>query len=136
MKRLLIALAMLCAAPAHADSRLPAAEWADRQLSDARQEAAARALMNEVRCLVCAGQSVGDSDAELAGDMRHLIRQRIAAGEQPAEIRSWLIQRYGNSITYKPPVEPLTWPLWIAPLLLLLTGVFLLRGRIRTRRRR
>lgn len=134
MRRLLFALAMVFAAPVLADSNLPPAEWSDRQLPDPRQEAAARALMNEVRCLVCAGQSVGDSDAELAGDMRHLIRQRIAAGEQPSEIRSWLIERYGNSITYKPPVEPLTWPLWIAPVLLLLSGLFLLRRRFRMRR--
>ena len=136
MNRLLVALLLAVSAPAYPDSNLPAAEWSDRQLPDPRQEAAARALMNEVRCLVCAGQAVGDSDAELAGDMRHLIRQRIAAGEQPSEIRAWLIERYGNSITYKPPVEPLTWPLWIAPFLLLLCGLFLLRGRIRMRRRR
>lgn len=136
MNRVLIAILLVMAAPAHGDSNLPAAEWADRQLPDPRQEAAARKLMNEVRCLVCAGQAVGDSDAELAGDMRHLIRQRIAAGEQPSQIRTWLIERYGNSITYNPPVEPLTWPLWLAPLLLLVTGFLLLRNRIRMRRRR
>jgi len=134
--RLLLCLALALAAPAIADSNLPAAQWSDRQLPDARQEAAARALMDEVRCLVCEGQAVGDSDAELAGDMRHLIRERIAAGQTPRQIRSWLIERYGNWITYNPPVEPVTWPLWLAPLALLLGGLFLLRGRIRMRKRR
>ena len=69
------------AAPAQADSDLPAARWANEQLPDARQEAQAKALMEELRCLVCQGQSIADSDAELAGDMRALVRQRIAAGE-------------------------------------------------------
>lgn len=136
MIRLLLAVAVALAAPVFADSSMPAARWSDRQLPDPRQEAAARSLMDEVRCLVCEGQSVGDSDAELAGDMRHLIRERIAAGETPSEIRAWLVERYGNWITYSPPVEPLTWPLWIAPLALLAGGLFLLRRRIRLRRSR
>lgn len=136
MMRLLVAVALIAAAPAFADSSLPAATWSDRQLPDPRQEAAARALMDEVRCLVCEGQAVGDSDAELAGDMRHLIRERIAAGQTPEQIRSWLIERYGNWITYNPPVQPVTWPLWLAPLILLLGSLFLLRKRIRIGGRR
>ena len=58
--------------------------------------------MEELRCLVCQGQSIADSDAELAGDMRDLVRRRIAAGEKPSAIRAWLIQRYGSWISYKP----------------------------------
>ena len=135
MTRLLFAVAVALAVPAYADSSLPAARWSDRQLPDPRREAAARALMDEVRCLVCEGQSVGDSDAELAVDMRHQIRQRIAAGETPAEIRSWLIERYGNWITYNPPVQPVTWALWLAPIVLIVGGLFLLRRRIRVRKR-
>lgn len=133
MKRLLISV-LLAAAPLRADSSLPAAEWSDRQLADPRQEAAARALMDEIRCLVCQGQAIGDSDAELAGDMRHLIRTRIAAGERPEAIRSWLIDRYGNWVTYRPPAEPITWPLWGAPILFLGAGLFLVRRQIRLRR--
>ena len=72
-----------CAQPLLADSNLPPAYWADRQLPDPRQEAQAQALMEELRCLVCQGQSIADSDAELAGDMRDLVRRRIAAGEKP-----------------------------------------------------
>jgi len=133
MSRWLIPLALL-AAPAWADSELPAARWANEQLPDPRQEAAAQALMEELRCLVCQGQSIADSDAELAGDMRALVRQRIAAGERPEAVRGWLIDRYGNWVSYRPPVEPLTWPLWIAPLLMLGAGAYLLRKRFRRRR--
>ena len=115
------------AQPLFADSNLPPAYWADRQLPDARQEAQAQALMQELRCLVCQGQSIADSDAELAGDMRDLVRRRIAAGEKPATIRAWLIQRYGTWISYKPTAEPAAWPLWLAPLALLLIGAWLIR---------
>jgi cytochrome c-type biogenesis protein CcmH len=132
---LLILLALIAAPPALADSSLPAAQWADRQLPDPRQEARARALMEELRCLVCQGQSIADSDAEIAGDMRHLVRSRIAAGEQPRHIRAWLVERYGDWISYRPPAAPIGWPLWAAPLLLLLGGALLVRKRIRLRRR-
>ena len=131
--RLLLLFLALIAAPAVADSDLPAARWANEQLPDARQEAAAKALMEELRCLVCQGQSIADSDAEMAGDMRALVRQRIAAGEKPADVRAWLTDRYGNWVSYRPPVEPITWPLWIAPLLLLGAGALLLRNRFRRR---
>jgi cytochrome c-type biogenesis protein CcmH len=125
---------LLFTAPADADSSLPPAEWADRQLPDQRQEAQAKALMEQLRCLVCQGQSIADSDAELAGDMRHLVRSRIAAGERPREVRRWLVQRYGNWVSYQPPVEPMTWPLWLAPLALLGLGAWLAKARLRRRR--
>lgn len=134
MKRVMIAFALMSAAPVLADSDLPAARWANEQLPDPRQEAAAKALMEELRCLVCQGQSIADSDAELAGDMRAMVRQRIANGEKPERVRSWLIQRYGNWVSYRPPVEPATWPLWAAPALLLLAGAWLLRKRLVRRR--
>ena len=133
MKRMLPILLML-AVPAWADSGLPPARWANEQLLDPRQEAQARALMEELRCLVCQGQSIADSDAEIAGDMRALVRQRIAAGESPDQVRSWLIERYGNWVSYRPPVEPITWPLWAAPIVLLLGGVWVLRKRLVRRR--
>ncbi len=129
MRALILVLALFIAQPLLADSNLPPAYWANRELPDAKQEARAQALMEELRCLVCQGQSIADSDAELAGDMRDLVRRRIAAGQKPSEIRSWLVQRYGNWVTYKPPVEPVTWPLWAAPALLLIVGAWLLRKR-------
>lgn len=133
--RVLAALVLVLAVPAHADSTMPPAEWANRQLPDSRQESQARALMEQLRCLVCQGQSIADSDAELAGDMRHMVRARIAAGEKPADVRRWLIERYGNWVSYKPPVKPITWPLWFAPLLLLVLGAWLASSRLRRRHR-
>jgi cytochrome c-type biogenesis protein CcmH len=135
LKRLALAFALARAQPSLADSNLPPAYWANRQLPDARQEAQAQALMEQLRCLVCQGQSIADSDAELAGDMRDLVRRRIAAGERPPQIRSWLIQRYGTWISYRPTDEPAAWPLWMAPLVLLVVGAFLIRRRIRFKAR-
>ena len=134
MKPLLALLLMMISAPALADSSLPPAQWADRQLPDQRQEAEARALMEQLRCLVCQGQSIADSDAEIAGDMRHLVRSRIAAGERPGEVRRWLVERYGNWVSFKPPLESATWPLWLAPLILLGLGAWLARSRLKRRR--
>jgi len=134
VKRLLLLATLFLAQPLLADSNLPPAYWSERQLPDPRQEAEAQALMEQLRCLVCQGQSIADSDAELAGDMRDLVRRRIAAGEKPDAIRAWLIQRYGTWISYKPTDEPAAWPLWLAPLALLLVGGWLIRRRITVRR--
>ena len=133
MKRLLLLIAVAAAQPIWADSDLPPAYWSDRQLPNPKQEAEAEGLMEQIRCLVCQGQSIADSDAELAGDMRDLVRRRIAAGEKPDAVRAWLIQRYGTWISYKPTAEPAAWPLWLAPLALLLVGAWLVRNRIRAR---
>ena len=135
MRVLAFVLALALAQTLLADSNLPPAYWANRQLPDPKQEARAESLMEELRCLVCQGQSIADSDAELAGDMRDLVRRRIAAGDKPIAIRAWLIQRYGSWISYKPTEEPAAWPLWLAPLALLLAGAFLIRRRIRMKAR-
>jgi cytochrome c-type biogenesis protein CcmH len=131
---LLLAAALLLAGPAQADSLLPPAEYSYTQLPDPKQEAEAVALMETLRCLVCQGQSIADSDAEMAGDMRAMVRQRIAAGETPEQIRAWLIERYGNWVSYDPPLSPMTWPLWAAPILLIVAGLFLARGRFRRKK--
>ena len=133
MRLLLLLMAFIAAQPLLADSNLPPAYWANRQLPDQKQEEEAQALMSEIRCLVCQGQSIADSDAELAGDMRDLVRRRIAAGERPNAIRSWLIQRYGTWISYKPTSELAAWPLWLAPVALLMIGSWMIRRRIRLR---
>lgn len=135
MRVVLLIIALAATQPLLADSHLPPAYWADRQLPDPKQEQEAQGLMAELRCLVCQGQSIADSDAELAGDMRDLVRRRIAAGNKPSEIRAWLVQRYGSWISYKPTGEPAAWPLWLAPLALLVTGAWLLRRRIRLRKK-
>src|SRR4051794_13669798 len=105
MRWVIALLVGIAGIPLLADSNLPPAYWANRQLPDATQENKAQALMAELRCLVCQGQSIADSDAELAGDMRDLVRRRIAAGEKPSAIRAWLVQRYGSWISYKPTAE-------------------------------
>jgi cytochrome c-type biogenesis protein CcmH len=132
-RALVITAALVLASPLVADSNLPPAYWANRQLPDPQQEARAQALMEELRCLVCQGQSIADSDAELAGDMRDLVRRRIAAGEKPADIRTWLISRYGSWVSYKPTGEPAAWVLWLIPLLLLLAGGWIATSRIKRR---
>jgi cytochrome c-type biogenesis protein CcmH len=135
MRALIFILLLAFAAPAIADSALPPAALANTQLPDPRQERQARALMEEIRCLVCQGQSIADSDAEMAGDMRALIRERIQRGESAEQIRAWLIQRYGNWVSYDPPFDPVTWPLWAMPILLILAGFWLARGRFKRRGR-
>ena len=135
MRTSIIALALVFAAPALADSSLPPSYWANRQLPDEWQEAKAQALMAELRCLVCQGQSIADSDAELAGDMRDLVRRRIAAGEKPDQIRNWLIDRYGSWVSYRPTSEPSAWPLWAAPIVLIGLGGLLAAKRLKGRAR-
>ena len=134
MRKLLLLVALAAAQPLYADSNLPPAYWSDRQLPNPKQEAEAQALMEQLRCLVCQGQSIADSDAELAGDMRDLVRRRIAAGDTPDAIRAWLIQRYGSWISYQPTGELSAWPLWLLPLALLVAGAWLIGRRVRLRR--
>lgn len=133
--RCVIPLLMLVApVAAMADSNLPAAPLANTQLADPTQEETARALMETIRCLVCDGQSVADSDAEMAGDMRALIRQRVQAGESAGSIKAWLIDRYGPGITFDPPFRVETMFLWVAPFILIILGAILMRSRIKVRR--
>ena len=134
MRRAALAL-LLLTAPLAAQPTMPSSPYAYTQLPDPKQEAEAKALMETLRCLVCQGQSIADSNADMAGDMRALVRERIQRGERPEAIRRWLIERYGDWVSYSPPVEPLTWPLWAAPLLLLGAGLFLARGRFRRKAR-
>ena len=116
-------------APLAAQDMLPPAPYAYKQLADPAQERKAQALMETLRCLKCQSQAISDSDAPMAGDMRHQVRTRIAAGEDPEAIRQWLIERYGDYVSYTPQVRPITWPLFAAPLLILAVAAFLLRGR-------
>jgi cytochrome c-type biogenesis protein CcmH len=130
MRRFLALLALLAlAAPLAAQDTMPPAPYAYRQLDDPAQEAKAQALMETLRCLKCQSQSIADSDAPMAGDMRSQVRQRIARGEDPEAIRAWLIERYGDYVSYAPRVTALTWPLFVLPLLLLGLAALLLRRR-------
>ena len=80
-------------------------------------------LVNELRCLVCQNNSIADSNAMLATDLRREVRELIAAGKSDAEIRTYMTDRYGDFVLYRPPVAPRTWLLWAAPALLLLGGL-------------
>ena len=133
MKRVLVALALL-AAPLAAQDTLPPAPYAYRQLDDPALEAKARELMETIRCLKCQSQSIADSNAQMAGDMRHEVRTRIAAGDSPDEVRAWLVERYGDYVSYEPRVTAATWPLFAIPLLLLVAALVIVRRRMARRR--
>src|SRR3546814_13600806 len=87
--------------------------------------------MEELRCLVCQGQSIADSDAPLAGDMRHEVRSKIAAGASPGEIKAWLVARYGNWVSYDPPFDGEKAFLWLGPLVFHPLGGWRGVGRLR-----
>ena len=110
MKALFYALALI-AAPAAAQ------DYAQEGLPNQKQEAQAMALMDSIRCVVCQGQPISGSDADLAGDMRRVIREQIAAGKSPDQVRAWLVSRYGDWVSFKPVVRTATLPLWLVPLL-------------------
>jgi cytochrome c-type biogenesis protein CcmH len=104
---------------------------ADQPLPDAAQEARAQDLFEEVRCVVCQHESIADSPAGIAADMRRLVREEIASGSSDDAVRADLVRRWGDFILFKPPVNPATWLLWFGPvgLVLLIGAVFLLRSR-------
>jgi cytochrome c-type biogenesis protein CcmH len=112
---LIAATALVLAAPA----------WAvtpDEQLQDPKLEARARALSQELRCLVCQNQSIDDSAAPLAHDLRVILRERIAAGDTDKEAVGYLVRRYGDFVLLRPPFQADTWALWLGPLAVLLLG--------------
>jgi cytochrome c-type biogenesis protein CcmH len=108
--------------------------WAvqpDEQLADPALEERARGISAGLRCLVCQNQSIDDSDAPLARDLRILVRQRISAGDTDEAVRDYLVARYGDFILLKPPFDAATLLLWLTPVLVLLAG-----GAIAVRSRR
>ncbi|WP_235901135.1 cytochrome c-type biogenesis protein [Pontixanthobacter aquaemixtae] len=127
----MLAIMILVPEPLSAQQSLPPAPLAYEQLEDPAQEQAAQELMETLRCLKCQSQSIADSDAPMAGDMRHQVRSRIAAGEDPEAIRAWLVERYGDYVSYAPSVSETTWPLFAVPLLLMLVAGALIWRRLR-----
>jgi cytochrome c-type biogenesis protein CcmH/NrfF len=121
MKGLLFALALV-ATPLSAQFGT-AANYANVQLSDPVKEERAVALMENLRCIQCQGQSIHDSDAPIAGAMRHEVRSRIVAGQSDQQITDWLVERYGDWVSYSPPTYGAGLALWLAPLLLLLIAL-------------
>ena len=111
----LLALLFVTAAPA----------WAvnpDERLSDPGLEARARALSKELRCMVCQNESIDDSNADLAHDLRVIVRQRLTAGDSDQQVLTYMRARYGDFVLLKPPVDSATWVLWFGPFAVLLLG--------------
>ena len=94
----------------------------DEPLADSALEARARALHAELRCMVCQGQSIADSNAPLAQDMRAIVRERIAAGASDDDVRGFLTDRYGDYVLLDPPVKPETYALWFGPAAVFVAG--------------
>ena len=92
------------------------------RLPDPAQEARAEQVGSQLRCLVCQNESIEDSGADLARDLRKIVRQRVAAGDSDAQIVAWMTARYGDFVRLRPPFRPLTWLLWGSPVLALLVG--------------
>jgi len=129
MRRLCLALCLVLAASA-APALTPA-----EMLDDPALEARARSLSRELRCMVCQNQSIDDSDAPLARDLRVLVRERLAAGDSDQQVKDFLVARYGTFVLLRPPVTWRTALLWAAPVLLAGGGLVALLVSLRRRRR-
>lgn len=127
-RHVLTAIALIIACPATAQ------DYAEEALPNPAQEAQAIELMDTIRCVVCQGQPISGSNADLAGDMRRLVRERIAAGDRPDEVRAWLVDRYGPWVSLKPQLGTSTAPLWLVPLLALAGGAVLAARRLRRKK--
>lgn len=112
---------------------LAAASDPSERLPDPAQEARARTLFSQVRCLVCQNESIDDSDAELAGDLRRVVREQVAAGRSDAQVKRFLTDRYGEFVLLKPAFSIGNAALWLAPFLAVLAGLALLAARWRRR---
>lgn len=115
MIRLLLVVALLLAMPA-------AAVEPDEMLDDPVLEQRARALSAEIRCVVCQNESIDSSNAEIARELRLLVRERLVAGDSDREVLDYLVARYGDFVLLRPPLEPGTWLLWFGPFVILLLG--------------
>jgi cytochrome c-type biogenesis protein CcmH len=117
---------------------LPSLAWcgdATPTAQDPVQERRAVRMAEQLRCLVCQNQSLAESNAELAVDLRRQIREQIGAGRSDGEIIDFMVQRYGDFVLYRPPVKATTILLWCGPALLLLAGIVVLVRNLRARRR-
>ena len=129
MKRFVVLLLLLCslALTASAQEAKPLAE-------DPELEKRLTALAKELRCLVCQNETLADSQADLAQDLRAQIREQMKAGKSDKEIVAYLTQRYGQFVLYRPPVTPTTYLLWFGPFIFLLGGLVLLFRYVKQRR--
>lgn len=131
--RIFVSILILFAAPVFAQGSGPTPAFANRQLPDPADEAEATRLMHSLRCIQCQGQSIADSDASMAATMRAEVRQQIAAGQQPEAIRGWMIERYGEWVSFEPDFKGAGLLLWLTPFILLIVSLWLARGLFRRR---
>ena len=132
----LLALFLLAIpAPAFAGAQ-PEEDTYVAPLADPVLEARAKSMQKELRCLVCQGQSIDESNAPLAADLRRLIRQQIQAGQSDDQVKEFLVARYGAFVLMKPPVRTDTYILWFAPVLLVIVGGLVIGATILRSRRR
>lgn len=103
----------------------------EKPLDNSKDETRAQKIFKQIRCLVCEGESLAESNADLAINMRDLIREKVAAGESDKHIRQYLVWRYGESILQKPPFSAGTYVLWFLPLILLVGGVIMIARAIK-----
>jgi len=129
MKRITAVLLMVLALPAYANEAAPAAQ-------DPVLEQRVMRLTSELRCLVCQNQSLADSHADLAIDLKNQVRSQMQAGKSDAEIREFMVARYGDFVLYRPPLKSTTALLWAGPFLLLAAGGLALGFYLRRRRKR
>jgi cytochrome c-type biogenesis protein CcmH len=123
MRRWLLVLALVATPVTLVVPASPAgAVLPDEMLADPALEARARTISEELRCVVCQNQSIDDSDAPLARDLRIIVREQLQQGKSDRQVRDYVVARYGNFVLLKPPVEPATWALWAGPFALLLLG--------------
>lgn len=125
MKRLVVLVCLI----------LPLWGWAEETKLSAESEQRVKALAHELRCLVCQNQTIADSNADLAIDLRTQIREQIQAGKTDQEIKDYMVARYGDFVLYRPPVQSNTALLWAAPFMLLVGGVAFLFWQLAKRRR-
>jgi len=102
-------------------------------IDDPELDARYQALIHEVRCLVCENRSIAESPSDVAQNLKRLIRAMIVEGKSDAEIRTFIAERYGDSVLYRPPMQPNTWVLWGGPAVLLLLGAFVFAHIVRAR---
>jgi cytochrome c-type biogenesis protein CcmH len=128
MMRLIALFMMLIISPALATG------VDEEVLADPAQEAEARAIMEDIRCLVCQNQSIENSGADMATDLRRVVRERVLAGDNDDQVHSYMVARYGDWILMRPPVNARTWYLWLMPVFLVLMGLFAARSMMRRHR--
>lgn len=107
------------------------AEVAKSVASNPELEKHVMAISEELRCLVCQNQTIADSNAELAVDLRNQVREKLEQGMSDKDILAYMVERYGDFVLYRPPVKATTWLLWFGPFLLLIGGVFFLGMKLR-----